>query len=267
MKTYKKKMVIIGDAAVGKTSLVNRFVLNRFDDKYISTIGTKISKKHVSLPDVAVEVELMIWDVLGQHGFEKVKATSFAGSEGAFLVCDQTRAETFTNLIEYWLPNLFDITGKIPVVFIVNKNDLSEVQVKERNVRQAAENQRASYIYTSAKSGKGVEDAFEKIARNMVAKPVLKKWIPATRQTSIESLSDVVDAVMDDFVNLYGEKQIAMDIVRKQFTEAGVDIKNPQPDSIRKAINNLCTVETKIKGPDHASKIKQKRLKWLNQIG
>ena len=120
-KKVSKKIVVLGDPAVGKTSLIRRFVINAFDDKYLTTIGAKIVKKEVQLrsggakPDI--DVTLMIWDVAGQKTLGNVKQAYYRGSEGAMIVCDITRRETLLSTID-WIKTLMQVTGEIPVVLL-----------------------------------------------------------------------------------------------------------------------------------------------------
>ena len=115
-KKVSKKIVVLGDPAVGKTSLIRRFVINAFDDKYLTTIGAKIVKKEVQLrsggakPDI--DVTLMIWDVAGQKTLGNVKQAYYRGSEGAIIVCDITRRETLLSTID-WIKFLLGLIEKI----------------------------------------------------------------------------------------------------------------------------------------------------------
>ena len=82
-----KKVVLLGDSAVGKTSLIRRFVHDQFDDKYISTIGVKVSKRimPVKFQENDYEVKLMVWDIIGSQGYESSQARHIAGLNGAIL--------------------------------------------------------------------------------------------------------------------------------------------------------------------------------------
>ena len=83
------KIVLIGDGAVGKTSLIRKFVHDKFEDKYITTIGTKVTKKSLNFKsDIGEDVELtlMIWDLLGQKGFHKVQTSALGTSQGLALL-------------------------------------------------------------------------------------------------------------------------------------------------------------------------------------
>src|SRR5712691_11954240 len=109
---YSKKIVLVGDAAVGKTSLVRRFVIDKFDDRYIVTIGTKTSRKPMEFdfPDEQIHLHLMldIWDILGQSGMERAHKVYFKGAECFILVLDGTRRATFENL-PTWIKAVADL--------------------------------------------------------------------------------------------------------------------------------------------------------------
>ena len=98
------KICLAGDMAVGKSSLLRRFVTNTFDDKYVSTLGAKVGSRKFQIPDPrhpgqVVEVGASIWDLMGNAGFREVlKEAYFHGAKGVMLVCDGTRPETFKNL-------------------------------------------------------------------------------------------------------------------------------------------------------------------------
>ena len=99
-ETIKKNIILLGDGAVGKTSLVRRFVTDQFSDKYITTIGSKVTKKEIYLDtgDDRTHMVLLVWDILGQKGYRFTQALSFGGIEGALLIADVTRKETLGSL-------------------------------------------------------------------------------------------------------------------------------------------------------------------------
>ena len=93
MNTIKKKIVLLGDGAVGKTSLIRRFVINKFDDKYLCTLGTKVTEKNLLVKvdaGVTLGLKLMIWDFMGQKGFHKIEKSGLEGATGALLVYGAT---------------------------------------------------------------------------------------------------------------------------------------------------------------------------------
>jgi len=167
MTRLQKKICLLGDFAVGKTSLVQRFVYNRFSDKYLSTIGVKVSRKTVVIPhaDAMVEMTMMLWDLAGSQDFEGVRANYLRGTAGALLVSDLTRPETLDSLARY-LKDLRTVNAEAAVVFVANKRDLvAQQQVSPAQVAQVAAEHGALYYLTSANTGTDVEEAFRSLGR------------------------------------------------------------------------------------------------------
>jgi len=163
----KVKVCFIGDAGVGKTSLIKRFVLDVFDDRYIATIGTKVTKKIVEVDDGSgsAKVMMLVWDIMGQKGFrELLREAYFFGAHGAIAVCDLTNKETLEEL-RYWIKALTDVAGDVPIVFAGNKADLeNECVVKESELQELAGRYGAKAYLTSAKTGQNVENTFKALA-------------------------------------------------------------------------------------------------------
>jgi len=183
-KRMKMKVCLVGEATVGKTSLIRRFVLNDFDDKYIQTLGTKVSKKELRSqhPDMGIDlkIDMTIWDIMGQKGFrELLKEAYFYGAKGVVAVCDVTRRNTLDDLDD-WIEGVYSVTGKIPIVFIANKVDLKDkMQFSESEVTQATKAYDSPFYFSSARTGDNVEAAFQTLA-DRVAKERL------TRRESVE---------------------------------------------------------------------------------
>jgi len=163
----KVKVCFIGDAGVGKTSLIKRFVLDVFDDRYIATIGTKVTKKIVEVDGGAesAKVMMLVWDIMGQKGFrELLREAYFFGAHGAIAVCDLTNKETLEEL-RYWIKALTDVAGDVPIVFAGNKADLeNERVVKESEIQELAARYGSKAYLTSAKTGQNVESTFKTLA-------------------------------------------------------------------------------------------------------
>jgi small GTP-binding protein len=160
-KKIIRKVCLLGDGGVGKTSLIGRYVLDCFRDEYIMSFGTKVSKKVIEYDDV--QLTLMIWDVLGQKSQKTLHAAYYNGANGALLVCDNTREETLLHLPQ-WKKDLEDVTGPVPIVPIVNKADL-ESRLQPQNVQETRAQMGRDLLFTSAKTGNGVQDAFESLGR------------------------------------------------------------------------------------------------------
>jgi small GTP-binding protein len=170
-KTISKKVCLLGDFAVGKTSLVRRFVYALFDDKYISTIGVKVSRKTVVLPheDEVVELTLMLWDLAGSEDFSRVRASYMRGAVGAVLVCDVTRPETLDGLLTY-AQDLRRVSPDARFVLAGNKSDLvDQQQLTLEDIERAAADLDAPCYLTSAKSGKDVETLFRHLGQMVIA--------------------------------------------------------------------------------------------------
>jgi small GTP-binding protein len=187
---FRRKICLLGDAAVGKTSLIQRYVMDKFDDKYVVTLGTKVTMKDVVVEkpheDEIVNLTLMIWDILGQREFKRLQASFYKGSNGTIVVADLTRKETLDNIHD-WILALFNTAGKVPVLLLINKSDLSEqAAFTEDDIKKIAEKYNASYLFTSAKTGENVEKAFLNMS-NMLLDAAQKGKVTAPVATGKES--------------------------------------------------------------------------------
>jgi small GTP-binding protein len=163
-RNFILKVCLLGDGAVGKTSLVHRYVYDAFDDKYIMSFGTKVSKKTVELAEA--KVDLMIWDILGQKTHESLHGAYYRGAVGALAVCDLTRRQTMESL-DTWLSGFRGVAGEVPVVILANKNDLPRSYSLEE-VRVLASTVGCDVLETSAKTGENVEAAFSSLTAKML---------------------------------------------------------------------------------------------------
>jgi small GTP-binding protein len=168
----KVKVCLVGEHAVGKTSLIKRYVLNEYDDRYIVTLGAKVSKKEMLLQPKsgeAVQMDMTIWDIMGSKGFrELLREAYFHGAQGILAVADITRYDTLEDL-DSWVESVFRTVGEIPVVFTVNKMDLKDqAAFSEEQVKQATEAFDAPYFYASAKTGENVDSVFRILGETIV---------------------------------------------------------------------------------------------------
>lgn len=161
----QKKICMLGGFAVGKTSLVSRFVSSIFSDKYLTTVGVKIDKKSLSVG--GADVTLMLWDIYGQDEFQTVQQSYLRGSSGYLLVVDGTRRATLDTAVKLQM-TARQVLGDVPFVVALNKADLeADWQVDERGLWKLAE-QGAPIVRTSAKTGTGVEEMFLQLTRAML---------------------------------------------------------------------------------------------------
>lgn len=169
----KVKICLVGEGAVGKTCLIRRFIHDQFDDRYISTLGAKVSKKELIVNGESgeIDVDMTIWDIMGEKGFrELLKEAYFHGAQGVLAVADVTRKETLDDLGD-WIAAVAKVTGDIPVQLLANKIDLKEqMAVTEDDVRETAAVHKAPCLYTSAKTGENVEAGFANLAKLIAAR-------------------------------------------------------------------------------------------------
>jgi len=163
----QKKVCMLGAFAVGKTSLVARFVTSMFSEKYLTTVGVKIDKKHVSL--LRGEMELILWDIYGEDEFQKVRMSYLQGASAYLLVADGTRKETLDVAASLQRAAEAEI-GKVPFVLALNKVDLADQWQVDRHELEQAGQWGWKIVRTSAKTGEGVEEAFLILARAMASR-------------------------------------------------------------------------------------------------
>ncbi len=160
------KVIVVGDAAVGKTSLMFRFVHGSFQRDYKMTIGVNFATKMVTL-DGGTKVKLSIWDTAGQERFHFLLPSYYDGSSGGLVVFDVTRRESFTNLAK-WVEQVRGKTGNIPLLIIGNKADLEDLRaVTQEEAKQFAQQNGVVYTETSAKTGENVNDVFAALTQFM----------------------------------------------------------------------------------------------------
>lgn len=167
---YTFKLIVIGPAAVGKTSLIRRYVDNKFSFNYKSTIGVDFLAKTVRLKEDKI-VKLAIWDVGGQEKFRFLRRNFYEGTHGAILVFDLSRANTFPKMKDWLIDMRSIIEYKIPLIILGNKSDLlSEVGevIDREEPKMFAEKEESFYLETSAKTGNNVEQTFKELTKQML---------------------------------------------------------------------------------------------------
>ena len=156
----RKKILLLGDFSVGKTSLVRRYVDGSFDDKYLTTIGVKISKKLCSIENI--ECEVLIWDIEGSTPSKKISLGYYKGASGAIFVSDVTRRETIDSLAEH--KDIFlNENPEASFVTAYNKADLL-TDIARENIEIDEDT-----FFTSAKEDSNVAALFIKLVEKMLS--------------------------------------------------------------------------------------------------
>lgn len=161
----KKKICMLGGYGVGKTSLVQNFVHSIFSEKYHITIGVKIDKKTIRMGDQ--EMMLMLWDIAGEEENFTIPLSYLKGSDGFILVIDGTRARTCEQAEEIH-ERVQDAFGSLPFVVCINKADLSDEWEIDESVIEGLRKKGWQVIESSAKTGQGVEKAFNDLAAEIL---------------------------------------------------------------------------------------------------
>ncbi len=285
----RKKIVLLGDSAVGKTSLIRRFVFDQFEDYYISTIGTKVTRKEMKIQAAEdIDLTLVIWDLIGREGYHALHARSFVGVNGAILVADLTRRDTLDSLERYWIPSLFKVVESVPLVFACNKSDLKgQFEFQPKDLERIASRYNAGFekalperlrtaYETSAKTGKNVESAFESIGHLVVSRKdladPLKELYESLVATGVKRTSDkgtpvgALDAIIVDFCEGFKDSRLAMPILRQEVARAGIDIRSPSKEGILKLLEYLAEAETEFKDEKTVTENLRKRQEWLRAV-
>ncbi|MFW9941790.1 MAG: GTP-binding protein [Candidatus Thorarchaeota archaeon] len=167
---YSFKLILLGDFAVGKTSLITRFVQNLFKEDYHSTVGVNISQKIVKL-DENTKVKFIIWDVGGQMPkMAPYRKKFYEGVNSALIVIDRTRPFSLKNVDKWYNEIKSFIKKEINIILVANKSDLTDkILVSEDDIKSVANKYRFNYIITSAKTGESVNETFLYIAYRFLA--------------------------------------------------------------------------------------------------
>lgn len=166
LRKYIFKLTVLGDAEVGKTSIIYRYSENRFIGRYIPTIGIDFSAKLMSLGEY--NVNLVIWDLGGQHKYRVLRKHYLEGSRGSILVYDITNRDSFDH-INRWFDDVSRHCGRVPCILVGNKADMeNERVIASRDGEKLADKLGIKFIEASAKSGLNVNKAFDSIAKMMI---------------------------------------------------------------------------------------------------
>jgi small GTP-binding protein len=288
--TVTKKIVLLGDCAVGKTSLIRRYAFNRLDDSYRATVGSKVTTKHMRFktPNRTEKLKLMIWDLVGCKGYHALQAMTFVGADAALLVSDMTRSETLDNLDIYWIPSLFNIVDSVPLVFVCNKSDLSGgFEFEFNDMLDVTEDYNAEfddflpsnleYNYsTSIKNRSCIDEAFKSLGhlvlRNDAPVDPVKELYEGILATDICKSSEkstpigALDAVIVDFCKGFKDTRIAMYILRQEIAKAGIDIREPTKEGVLKVVGYLAEAESGFMDENKVYSNYLRRMKWARNI-
>lgn len=172
-KKWAFKLAVLGDPAVGKTSLIEKYIENRFEKNYQPTLGVNILTKDIILEEDDTETRLILWDIAGQDKYDLTRKLFFEGCSGSLLVYDISRSSTFNGIKRKWLVDFKNFARPDGVYILIgNKADLKESRAVsfEEGSELANKIDASDFIETSAKDGKNVQDAFKRLAIKVLKK-------------------------------------------------------------------------------------------------
>jgi small GTP-binding protein len=161
----QKKICMLGSFAVGKTSLIRRYVESIYVDQYHTTVKVKVDKKVVQ--SGAKEVTLVLWDIFGEDDFQKMHWSYLRGASGYLLVADGTRRATLDRAIDLEARARVEL-GPVPFIFVLNKCDLQPEWEIDDAMLETVAARGWSLLRTSAKTGQGVDEAFQQLTAKML---------------------------------------------------------------------------------------------------
>jgi len=176
-RQWALKLALLGDPAVGKTSLIDKYITDSFNENYQPTLGVNIVTKDIKLEEINSDIRLLLWDIAGQAKYELTRKMFFQGCSGALFVYDKTRYSTFENITSKWLEDFIKF-GKPDGVYLLigNKLDLKDsIKVSSEDGKLLSQKINATeFIETSAKYGENVEMAFKKLVLHILKKSGVK---------------------------------------------------------------------------------------------
>jgi len=267
LKRLTKKIILLGEPAVGKTSLIRRFVLNAFEDKYVATIGVKVSKKsmEIELGSYKTMLNMMIYDVLGQHDFQRIRRKYIEGANGAVLIGDLTKLDTIEALEKFWIPEIENTIGSIPLVLIGNKLDLTQGELETFSLLRII-----SSIITcplqlcSAKMGYGVEESFQLMAHALI-ETHYDRIVEDKSEEPIKDLRMAADAIMNHFCEDHENPDEAIQVCSTVFEEAGFSLNDPKREVLLSVIEILAKKEQSYEDEQTVARNKLERLGFMRQ--
>ncbi|PNS08798.1 Rab family GTPase [Solilutibacter silvestris] len=166
MKSISRKIILLGDFAVGKTSTVARSVRNTFSDTYLTTVGVRVDSKAMAIDD-DLHLRMVLWDIAGANTLDQLRSNYVMGAQGILLVADGTREDTVDTALELREQAWRLLGREVPVVLMLNKSDLADAWAISQDRIRELQAQLPTFT-ASAKTATGVEEAFAALARELL---------------------------------------------------------------------------------------------------
>ena len=167
---FKYKITVIGDPAVGKTTLIKKYTTGAFQKEYIATLGAQFSQYEETVNDT--KVHLIIWDIAGQETFNIMRRKFYSGTSGAIIVFSHGPGEQKSiDHIDTWFKEIKKYCGEVPIALFGNKIDLVDENILDKNKKSIdsylKNHDYQGYFETSALTGQGVTEAFKMLIEKL----------------------------------------------------------------------------------------------------
>jgi len=244
LKEVNKKIILLGDGKVGKTSIVSRYMSDSFDEGYIPGTGMVVYPKSLqfSFPNLVINLKMSICDMCGQKAYGRIRDTSMTGGQGIIIVGDLARPETISSIDEFWREEVKSTMGILPTVYFGNKLDLVDRGSAPAKLLEATGNKTGTLVILgSAKTGESIKELFDKMGEMLVADLVAAP----SRHDDKEPLTvmDLLDRIVQDFCAQYGDMEKGMVIVQNQFRQIGMDLRKPSVEGLMSLIERFKMIE------------------------
>ena len=250
-----KKVALLGDIKVGKTSLFSRFLKNAFSEEYSETIGVNIGKKDVPVEESREGrvVTLLVWDIFGSHLHGDVRRLAMENVDAVILVSDISSEPSMKSVVDFWIPSISEMLDSSRIYFDLNKIDLIEDSQVEERVKAFGdmlkelfgESRKDSIFLTSAKNGSGVPDMFRTIAADMLSgNPVdefrelrIKKSTPSEGQEN--PLFRLFDKIVSDIIPLFKDDSRGEEILHEAYKMSNLNTEDIIPEELGEFIDMI----------------------------
>ena len=187
---YKFKVCLIGEIAVGKTSIIERYITGRFSSDYNCTCGTEFRLKTVSKEGLG-SAEISIWDTAGGEKYRSITKNYFRDAQAIVVVFDLTNRMSF-NSLETWINEVKDTVGKESEIVVVgNKSDLNDKRkVSDKEIEEFIIRMNVKYFEASAKNGINIDEVFQYLTEAVLGK-IARKEIVITQKKKLHQRKKV----------------------------------------------------------------------------
>lgn len=234
----------MGDGKVGKTAIATKFLKDRFIEEYNPGTGMQVYHKNMQLiyPNLVINLKMSIYDMCGQKQYARIREAGTTGADGLVLVSDLSRPETISSIDEFWFKEAKKIMGNLPTAYLGNKLDLVTRHSPSARLleRSGAKNGMPVFL-SSAKTGENVGEVFRQIGQMLVKDEIASKRRKAPERP--KTLMDALDYIIEDFCSQHGDMEKALLIAQNQLNNAGVDLRDPKPESVEDFLERIWGVE------------------------